>query len=86
MTHLDLRATTPLAETGLVDVAPTHGDLGVSNARLLVPRKPGESIVLHRMQQRGPGRMPPLASAVPDKAAIDVLTTWIKTLRASKAR
>ena len=77
---LDLRAETPLAQTGLLDVLPTHGALGVEDARLISPRKPAKSVLLTRMRTRAAGRMPPLASSVVDEEAVKVLERWIRSL------
>jgi len=52
---------------------------GATTARL-VPREPQGSDLLRRMELTGPGRMPPLASIVPDPAGIEKVASWIASL------
>ena len=75
---LDLRATTPLEETGILDAPPQHGDMGLGDARILAPGDPGRSTLVERLRVTGEGRMPNLASSVPDEAALRVLRRWIR--------
>ena len=77
----DLRATTPPAESGLIGATPYSADLGVEGAAAVVPGVPTKSTVSLRMHRRGgPFAMPPLATAVPDAAALAVVDAWIKSL------
>jgi uncharacterized repeat protein (TIGR03806 family) len=78
---LDLRAATPLAETGLVGAAPQHGDLGIPGALVVAPGDPSKSVLYQRMRLRGPQQMPSLASALPDTAALKTVRNWIRRLR-----
>lgn len=78
--RLDLRASAPFSATGLCDVEPGHGDLGLPNARLVAPGDPGRSVLLERMRRRGEGQMPPMASFVPDPVAVDLVERWIRAL------
>lgn len=73
-----IHAATPLPQAGLVDAAPTHGTLGLPDARLLAPGSPERSLILHRMGVSGEGRMPPLASSVVDAQGMDLLARWIR--------
>jgi uncharacterized repeat protein (TIGR03806 family) len=77
---IDLRHVVPLAETGLVGVTPAQGDMGRTNAVLLAPGEPERSLLLERMTKRGPGAMPPLASARADDAAVDLIREWVRGL------
>ena len=77
---LDLRFDTPLAATGVCDVAPSEGSLGIPNARLVAPQEPDRSVLPARMNRRGPNQMPPLASNVVDDNAVQQVRTWIQGL------
>ncbi len=78
--RIDLRATTPLAETGVCDVAPAQDDLGITDARLLAPGDPTRSVLLQRMLRRTRERMPPLGSSVIDVYGTGVVGAWIQSL------
>jgi len=76
----DFSFHTPLAEAGLIDVRPGQGSVGPPGSRLISPGFPERSEVLQRIATRGPRRMPPLATDVPDREAIDVIRRWIGTM------
>lgn len=77
---LDLRWQTPLAETGACDVAPTAGNLGLDDPRLLAPGHPERSVLLQRVRTDGVGRMPPMGSLVVDAQGAALLEAWIAGL------
>jgi len=77
---LDLRHDTPLSAMGLCDVRPTHGDLGLTAARLLAPGSPERSVLLARMTADDHRRMPPLATMLVDTAAADLTESWVADL------
>lgn len=77
---LDLRATTPLAATGLLDEVPEHGDLGIADARNVAPGDPDRSVLLARLTTLGDDRMPRVGSRVVDLAAVRLLRRWIRRL------
>jgi len=83
VSHLsfDLRADTPLAETGVCDALPTLGDLGIEEARLLAPGAPERSLILTRMRQRGVDQMPPVGSHFSDVEGVALITLWISQLQ-----
>jgi hypothetical protein len=54
---------------------------GLKDAKLIVPGRPESSVLLHRMGCRGPGQMPPLATAWVDEAALQMLREWVKEMR-----
>lgn len=74
---MDLRASTPFAETGLCDGAPLNGDLGVAGARLFVPGSPDTSLLALRMASLDAHRMPPLGSQRVDAAGLAAVRAWI---------
>jgi uncharacterized repeat protein (TIGR03806 family) len=78
---VDLRYNTPLERAGLCNVMPAKGTQGVQNATNLTPGHPELSTLWLRMQTLGKGRMPPLASAVVDQDALDLVSDWIKGIQ-----
>jgi len=78
--NLDLRHNTALANTNACDVAPTAGDLGIANARIIAPGDDARSVLLARMARRGVNQMPPLASNVRDSAGEALISAWIDSL------
>jgi uncharacterized repeat protein (TIGR03806 family) len=75
----DVRFDTPLARQGLLD-APTVSDtLDLTDPRVIACGDVGRSMAAQRMRRTDKNRMPPLASAIPDRAALDVLERWIKS-------
>lgn len=70
-----------LADTGVADVKPGHGDFEVKDARLLAPGEPDRSLVLVRMNTLGLGRMPHVASNVVDAEGVALVRAWIEGLR-----
>jgi uncharacterized repeat protein (TIGR03806 family) len=70
----------PLAETGVVNVKPAHGDLDIRDSRLLIPGDPDKSLVLYRMNKLGLGRMPHVASNVVDRDGVALLREWIEKM------
>ena len=77
---LDLRHDTTLAQTGTCDVAPTAGDLGIANARIIAPGDDARSVLLARMSRRDASGMPPVSSNVVDAAGVQLISAWIDSL------
>lgn len=75
---MDLRYDTPLADTGICNVEPVAGDLGISGGRLIVPGNLETSVLYQRMARRDSFQMPPLATNVVDEAALNVMSAWIE--------
>ena len=75
----DLRISTPWEEAGLVNNKLFSADLGVENARVLVPGEPGRSMLWLRLARRGDQfAMPPVGSHAADPAAVNVVKRWIE--------
>ncbi len=74
---MDLRYSTPLAETNACDALPVRGDLGIADARLIAPGHPERSILLARDGRRDVAGMPPLGSLVVNQAGLDLVREWI---------
>lgn len=77
---IDFSFDTPLASTGIVNVMPTKGNMGVTGALLLTPGNPGESVMYLRMNTTAPGRMPPLATSIIDTTAVQAVNAWITAI------
>ena len=69
-----------LDQQQLIDAKPVHNSFGLSEARLVAPGKPDQSVLLHRISQRGQGQMPPLSSALPDQSGVELIRRWIQGL------
>lgn len=73
----DLRAHLPLDQTGIINGAASNNGGNPLN-RLIVPGSPLHSILYNRAGAlNGFTRMPPLATAVVDQPALDLLEAWI---------
>jgi uncharacterized repeat protein (TIGR03806 family) len=64
----------------LFDVKPQHNTYGLKDARLIAPGAPERSVLLHRMATRDQGHMPPLASFLVDREAVDMLREWVRKM------
>lgn len=81
--EFDLRYALSFAETKLCNTAPVAGDLGVANAKVLVPGNPEKSLLWLRVHSLAKGeRMPPLASSRRDPRGDDLLKRWIQQITA----
>ena len=84
---LDLRHNTALSQTGVCDAAPTAGDLGIANARIIAPGDSARSVLLARMARRGDAfQMPPIASNVRDAGGEQLIGAWIDSLTAASCQ
>ena len=77
---MDLRASVPLEQTGILDGMPEHGDLGVAGARIVAPGDPARSLLLLRSRLRGAGQMPLFWTNLRDDDAMAKLEAWIRGL------
>ena len=77
---MDLRYSTALSATGTCNIAPSLGDLGVANARLIAPGSAATSIIVNRANRRDGNGMPPIATNQVDTAGVALLTQWINSL------
>lgn len=77
--QINLEAAIPFAKTNMLD-EPRHHRFGIASARIVAPGAPERSVLLHRVSQRGPGKMPQLATEIVDHAAVEMLTEWIREL------
>jgi hypothetical protein len=77
----DARFDTPLARQGLLDAATVSDSLGLREPRVVACGDPGRSMIFQRMRRDDRFRMPPLATQVHDRAALEVLQAWIREAR-----
>ena len=80
--NMDLRFGTSLPDTKTCNVKDEAGNLGIADAKLLVPGSPQTSLLSVRPHSPAANRMPPLASSVVDDKGVKVLDDWIKSLTA----
>lgn len=78
--QIELQFATALDKRKLIDVEPLHDKFQIDAARLIAPGNPEQSVLLKRMQMRGRGQMPPLASALTDPQGVSLLEAWIRDL------
>lgn len=64
----------------LLGVRPQHDTFHLPNAMLVAPGAADRSVLLHRLQQRGRGQMPPLGTLQVDAAAVELLHQWIEQM------
>jgi uncharacterized repeat protein (TIGR03806 family) len=77
---IDLRYATILADTAMLDVVPSVGDLGLVDARIIAAGDRTRSVLWERMQRLDAQRMPPLGSHLVDEQALEIIGDWIDTL------
>lgn len=70
-----------LKDLGIVNVNPQHGNLGIKDAKLIVPGHPEQSIIHRRISMTGLGRMPHIGSRVIDEKAATLIHDWIKGMK-----
>jgi len=80
---MDFRYTRLLGEMNAIGVAPTEGNLGLTNPLRIQVGVPAQSIVYVRQQSTDPTVRMPLNSQVADPNAVPVFSTWIGTTLAA---
>jgi uncharacterized repeat protein (TIGR03806 family) len=79
--QIDLEMTTAREKMRLIGVKPLHDTFGIKDAKLVVPGHPEKSVLYERLKRRGPGQMPPLATAVADDEAVRLIHDWIAAMK-----
>jgi uncharacterized repeat protein (TIGR03806 family) len=79
--QMELEFTTKREKMRLIDVKPVHDTYGLPDARLVAPGHPERSVLLHRIGHRDNGHMPPLATSVVDREAVEMLRAWIGQMK-----
>ncbi len=78
---MELAFHTPLEKMRLINVRPLHDTFGIKEALLVAPGHPERSILLQRINHRGKGTMPPLATRLVDVQAVELIREWIAKLK-----
>lgn len=78
--NIDLRYTTDLEKTRMIGEPPAQGEMGIANALIVAPGAPERSLLLHRVETLGAGRMPTIGSNLVDEKASELLKQWIESL------
>jgi uncharacterized repeat protein (TIGR03806 family) len=84
--QLDLEFGTAVEKRKYLDVKPVHHTFGMAEARLVAPGDPARSVLLHRVGMRDAGFMPPLATSVVDRQAVELFRDWIRSMKPAKAQ
>jgi uncharacterized repeat protein (TIGR03806 family) len=79
--QMELEFTREPGQMRLIDVKPIHDSYGLPEARLVAPSHPERSVLLQRMGHRDAGHMPPLATSLVDRQAVELMQDWIKQLK-----
>src|SRR5439155_5051139 len=79
--QIDLEFTAKLDKMRLINVVPQHHTFGLKDARLIAPGHPERSVLLHRMAHRDGGHMPPLATSIVDRPAVEMIEAWIRQMK-----
>jgi uncharacterized repeat protein (TIGR03806 family) len=72
----DARYDTPFASQGLVN-GNVNNTLGITGAKVVVPRDTARSILYQRIHTTGPNKMPALGRNEIDQAGATLIATWI---------
>jgi uncharacterized repeat protein (TIGR03806 family) len=75
-----LTADLPLDKTTTINAPLIRGDHGLVDPKVIVPGEPKRSMLLHRMELTGLGRMPHVASSVIDAEGVALIREWIESM------
>lgn len=75
--QLMVNADLPTAETMMLDEKPVRGDLGLTDARVISPGKPEQSVLIARISRSGNGHMPMIGAREVDPHGFRLLWDWI---------
>ncbi len=78
---MELAWQTELDKMFIVNAPPQHDNFKILDAKIIAAGEPAKSLLPYRMNKRGPGQMPPLATSLPDAKGIELLNAWIKSLK-----
>jgi mono/diheme cytochrome c family protein len=71
-------------DRNLINAMPQHGDMGLTDARLITPADVSRSVLPVRVMSRGAGQMPPLGTLQIDPNGLQLLIAWLQSLPPSK--
>jgi putative heme-binding domain-containing protein len=81
---MELEFTRANDRTSLIEARPQHDSFGISNAMLVAPGHPEQSILFYRVSRRGPGQMPPLVTFTVDDRAVSLIRDWIAQMKSER--
>jgi len=68
-------------QTKAIDIAPSRGDFGLKNAKIISPGHPNHSALVYRMFTSGSGRMPTIGSREVDENGARKIAAWVLDLK-----
>ncbi len=80
----DLRFSRTFKGTRVCNAEPETGDLGIADAKIVVPGDPSKSLLSVRMHRTDDARMPPIGTSVVDPLGTSVVDEWIASLTECK--
>lgn len=83
---INLLYDVPLEDAKLVDVRPSQGTFGLSDAHLVSSGDPLSSVLLYRIAKTGGGQMPRVGSRLVNDEAVAMIAEWIEQLPAPEGR
>jgi hypothetical protein len=78
--RIELESTVTRERSKMFNELPVHNSLGIANPRIIAPGDAARSVLFQRVNRRGPGQMPPLATSRVDHEAAELLRAWIDSL------
>lgn len=75
--QLMVNADLPTAEAMLLNEKPVRGELGLTDARVIAPGKPEQSVLVARIARSGNGHMPMIGAREVDPHGFRLLWDWI---------
>ncbi len=78
-------ADLPMSETMMLNEKPVRGELGLTDARVISPGKPEQSVLIARIARSGNGHMPMIGAREVDPKGFQLLWDWIAGSEASQA-
>lgn len=75
--NIDLNYAFDNTRTKTIDVAPTQGTFGITDARIIASSDPSRSVLFYRMAKLGSGHMPHTGSVEIDAKGLDLIAKWI---------
>ena len=79
-----VNADLPTAETMMLNEKPVRGELGLTDARVISPGKPEQSVLIARIARSGNGHMPMIGAREFDPKGFKLLWDWIAGLKATQ--
>jgi len=81
---ISLRRSDSMEESKLLSKTPEKGSLGFTDAKIIDPGNPSNSILLYRMASSSIGRMPHIGSREVDFEAVSLISQWIEQMDPSR--